>query len=958
MKKYYTLILILTISLSGRAQVNFIGTYTLPPTSEITGADITDNGDLIICGKKGDHGILVKIDTYGQLHFIRDYNNYRIYWPNIVDPWNFTHFNDVIAISDSSYLAVGSGHHPSLTAAAGRTMVLIDDQGTGLGCTYGGSGSGSDGIREIIRETGSTVLLGNQDGGLGSSYPAITRRDLASGTNLIARKFGFSDYWGLNDIELGIDGSIYLSGRTNMNAGFLCRMNNALDTIYNAAFLDLFPNKVLGLADGSCIIAGDDKIARLLPSGTLDWVKTLQVGTGESVDLKLNSIGEILVAGKTGNTSNGYSWLIKLDTTGSDIWGRRYGDSGDAYLVDHLKILDNDDIRLVGHSGETDLLVIATDSSGILTVCAQPVLAYSINPGNASSTTPASSFLTNYTDYEGGNETETSISYTMGGAPGCSAGALYKASGTIFHDADQDGIIDPGEAGMSGPPVFVPQLGNYIYPNSNGEYEFLRSIPDTFTVEHGIAQPLWQLTSDSMSFAVPFSTTDTLFEDLDFGYGVQIDTTILVSNFYNGWGPCLGNVSMGFSTSNVGTNTPQGVAQFTLDTLMTFLNSIPMPDSVVGNNYYWSFDSLAWFQSWQQSLTVALPSANYIGALIDHELRIFADDGNGNLTIADSVIWQSVHACSWDPNDKTELIGEGADGIFTDDDDWLKYTIRFQNTGTDTAYNVQIQDHLSQLLDHPSLFVLGSSHELTNLFIGPGGLATFEFDNILLPDSGADFLGSQGYVSFIIEPIDNIFHLDQPKNNAGIFFDFNSAVITNTTVNTYVNCAQNIDTSRVWEDPYYMDLYATYSNFFLYDTIVYVAHQWYLNGSPISGATEAMITPTDNGYYSYWWQDEFGCEGHSDSLWFGSTGISEEIDTPIKVHPNPFNERTRIVLSEPLGTNDRLEVIDIHGRILRSVQGTGSKEIILERNELKSGIYLLKYERDGRSPVSKRIVVH
>ena len=234
------------------------------------------------------------------------------------------------------------------------------------------------------------------------------------------------------------------------------------------------------------------------------------------------------------------------------------------------------------------------------------------------------------------------------------------------------------------------------------------------------------------------------------------------------------------------------------------------------------------------------------------------------------------------------------------------------------------------------------------------GLVSFQFDNILLPDSGADFIGSQGYVSFIIRPKDDIFHLDQPKNNAGIFFDLNDPVVTNTTKNTYVNCDQNAVDAIVYE--FGGDLFVSIGSTTPDDTLDYV-FQWMLNGSAILGATIPMHSAIDNGYYSYWWQDEFGCEGHSDSLWFGSTGISEEIGTPIKVHPNPFNERTRIVLSEPMGTNDRLEVIDIHGRILRSVQGTGNKEIYLERGAMEPGLYLLLLIKNGINVGSTRIVI-
>ncbi len=58
----------------------------------------------------------------------------------------------------------------------------------------------------------------------------------------------------------------------------------------------------------------------------------------------------------------------------------------------------------------------------------------------------------------------------------------------------------------------------------------------------------------------------------------------------------------------------------------------------------------------------------------------------------------------------------------------------------------------------------------------------FTFDNILLPDSSADFEASQGFVSFRISQKAGVPLETNIENRAGIFFDFNAPVYTNTTV--------------------------------------------------------------------------------------------------------------------------------------------------------------------------------
>ncbi|MBK9762602.1 MAG: DUF11 domain-containing protein [Flavobacteriales bacterium] len=50
---------------------------------------------------------------------------------------------------------------------------------------------------------------------------------------------------------------------------------------------------------------------------------------------------------------------------------------------------------------------------------------------------------------------------------------------------------------------------------------------------------------------------------------------------------------------------------------------------------------------------------------------------------------------AYDPNDKLATTSSGSSSSWTlEEDEWVDYTIRFQNTGTDTAFNVVITDTL------------------------------------------------------------------------------------------------------------------------------------------------------------------------------------------------------------------------------------------------------------------------
>jgi uncharacterized repeat protein (TIGR01451 family) len=140
---------------------------------------------------------------------------------------------------------------------------------------------------------------------------------------------------------------------------------------------------------------------------------------------------------------------------------------------------------------------------------------------------------------------------------------------------------------------------------------------------------------------------------------------------------------------------------------------------------------------------------------------------------------------SYDPNDKQVFpTGWGADGNVEPGTEF-KYTIRFQNTGNDTAFKVVLIDTLDQDLDIASLQIGNASHPFTFHVSGKGKpVFTWTFDNILLPDSNTNLEGSNGFVTFSIRPKSGLALGTRLENFVDIYFDYNDPVRTNTTVNT------------------------------------------------------------------------------------------------------------------------------------------------------------------------------
>ena len=152
-----------------------------------------------------------------------------------------------------------------------------------------------------------------------------------------------------------------------------------------------------------------------------------------------------------------------------------------------------------------------------------------------------------------------------------------------------------------------------------------------------------------------------------------------------------------------------------------------------------------------------------------------------------------INIASFDPNDKQGFpLGVDAEHYVPRGQE-ITYKIRFQNTGTDTAFNIVVLDTLSAMLDLATFRPGSSSHPYTYQILGEGVLQ-FVFQDILLPDSNVNEAASHGFVQFVIKPRADLANNAVIENEAAIYFDFNDPVITNRTWHTfgekYLNASQ------------------------------------------------------------------------------------------------------------------------------------------------------------------------
>lgn len=176
---------------------------------------------------------------------------------------------------------------------------------------------------------------------------------------------------------------------------------------------------------------------------------------------------------------------------------------------------------------------------------------------------------------------------------------------------------------------------------------------------------------------------------------------------------------------------------------------------------------------------------------------------------------------------------------------WLHYTVNFQNTGNAPAQHVYILDTLSSNLDWGSMQLLSYSHDNYTQVL-PGGIIKFNFPNINLPDSTTDEPGSHGFIRYKVKLKDNLPAGTTIENTAYIYFDFNSPVVTNTTLNTLLApfAQPHITSSTSFEacDGDTLTLQTTYNATYTYT--------WLRNGSSIANSNNASLAVTQSGDYS------------------------------------------------------------------------------------------------------------
>lgn len=341
--------------------------------------------------------------------------------------------------------------------------------------------------------------------------------------------------------------------------------------------------------------------------------------------------------------------------------------------------------------------------------------------------------------------------------------------GSIYVDENNNNTKDPTEPFKANVPVQL-KANNKTVTNANGSYVLMAD---------SIGSQTLTVTAPRFYTAVPttqtfnFSKYDTLVNVPP----IALQKTISKDSLAVKITPIMWAARPGFpypflvQYENVGSNTVNANINLTYNTSALDYDSSSTTLTPTAGNLQLVRNS---FAPSSQGAFVSYFKVKPSAALLGTNLKTWASISGGSALATDTT--RRIIGGSYDPNDKlatpqltTTQVAEGQ---------FINYTIRFQNTGTDTAFTVVIADTLNSLLQANTFEMLGSSHNCKTII--QDNKIYFEFRNILLPDSTTNLIGSNGFVNFRIKPVSSVALNTSIPNKAAIYFDYNEPIITNT----------------------------------------------------------------------------------------------------------------------------------------------------------------------------------
>ena len=509
------------------------------------------------------------------------------------------------------------------------------------------------------------------------------------------------------------------------------------------------------------------------------------------------------------------------------------------------------------------------------------------------------------------------------------------ASVFVFVDNNNNNKLDSNEFPKSNVKL-SSSANNFTYSNAKGIAQIYVDSLGTYTIT--VTPPAFY-NAAPLSYTHNFTSYDTIINDT---FALQPntlkDSLSIVATPVNFAARPGFKYAYNIQYENVGTTILSPTINFSYD------NNLLIFDSSSNNTVVNNGSSL----NLSQGVFVPGQTGNFIAyfkvkttAVLGTNLLAAASINAGNCIGVDSVT--TIIRGSYDPNDKSATPTLTLQDIVNRK--YINYTIRFQNTGTDTAFNVVISDSLSGYLKTNNLKGITSSHPCK--FTLKNGVAYFEFVGINLPDSNTNKLASNGFVKFQILADESVSAGTVIPNKAYIYFDYNKAITTNIATTTIQNPlpltlvnfeALSKPTNEIFV--YWATSNEINTKYFIIETSS--------DGSNFKPAAELAAIGFGDNQYSYSILstatvylrlkivDKDGKIAYSKIV-----KILETKNSGITISPNPAKSRLNITVNKMDFSNTKSKLINSLGLVVKSFALKPGPQYI-DISDLAMGVYYLQ----------------
>ncbi|MFT3907785.1 MAG: T9SS type A sorting domain-containing protein [Ferruginibacter sp.] len=526
-------------------------------------------------------------------------------------------------------------------------------------------------------------------------------------------------------------------------------------------------------------------------------------------------------------------------------------------------------------------------------------------------------------------------------------------TGYVYNDNNNNNIKDPGEPTRANIRLVLSD-GTITFTDDDGLYKLWADTLGTFTLDCNSAI---YFSPSPAHYTYNFSTYDTLQAN---NFGMQATATVDSLTIYVS--PLEWAARPGFSYPFRVWYENAGTTSLNPDIVLNYDNTRLIYDS----------SSNAAVNNTGTALQLTEPMVpgarnNFIAYFRIKPTAVLGDTifTNAHATANGIGSYDSIFAQvrgSYDPNEKLATPRMSRADVVAGK--YIDYTIGFQNTGTDTAFNVVVTDTLNNgLLDINSLKIISSSHNCRITQIGK--IIYFEFNNIMLPDSNVNEMKSHGFVRFRLRPRSFVSNGTDIGNKASIYFDYNLPVITNTAITQIMNPTSPVPLTLISFDvirqtkntanAYWNTVNEINVNGFDIEmsldgrNYTRIASQHAKGGSYNSYSSIVAIPGNDIIYFRLKMMDADGRAVYSKVVTLKNNGTNDAFGFA----QNPVNDLLTISIQDEKLKNTTARIIDLQGKLMKTVL-LQHEVVSVDVSDLASGTYILQTIKGS----SKFVVKH